>query len=119
MIIDSLASTRQSFMMQDMKDMMLQQNEIMLRNEIVGVDSELPAVESSLARLSVGSNNMQSAEVEQSRDELLAEIRHQQASNGSFRRACEDALSETHHKRTGQKIKNVRAIEDSAAFVER
>ena len=89
----------------------------MLRNEIIGADNELPAVESSLARISVRDNNPQAAKDDQSRDELLAEMRHQQASNTSFRRACEEALSETHYKQTGQRIKNVRATDDSAAFV--
>ena len=51
-----------------------------------------------------------------SRQELLEEIRQQKASNDTFRKICEEALSRTTYERRGQKIKGVRATNDSSAL---
>ena len=101
--------------MNEMKDMMLQQNEAAIHREIHRAESERLAIENSLQQLPVSSAQL-SEEAEVSRQELLQEIQEQKASNDSFRRMCEEALSRTVYERTGQKIKGVRATDDSAAL---
>ena len=101
--------------MNEMKDMMLQQNEATIQREIQRAESEQSAIENSLQQLPV-SSTQSSEEAELSRQELLQEIQKQKASNDSFRRMCEEALSRTVYERTGQKIKGVRATGDSAAL---
>lgn len=102
--------------MQEMKEMMLQQNETVLQREIARADSERPAIESSLQQLSMGGSSQPSEESEQSRQELLQEMRQQQISNDTFRKMGEEALSRTVYERTGQKIKGVKATNYSAAL---
>ena len=53
--------------------------------------------------------------VTKSRQELVQEIRQQQASNETFRKICEEILSRTVYDCTGQKIKGIKASEDSTA----
>jgi hypothetical protein len=101
--------------MKEMKDMMLQQNEAVIQREILRAESERSAIESSLQQLSI-SITQPNEEAEQSRQELLEEIRKQKASNDTFRKMCEEALSKTTYERTGQKIKGVRATNDSSAW---
>jgi hypothetical protein len=102
--------------MQEMKEMILQQNETVLRREIARAGSEQPAIENSLQQLSVGGSIQLSEESEQSRQELLQEMRQQQISNDTFRKMGEEALSRTVYERTGQKIKGVKATNSSAAL---
>ena len=102
--------------MKEMKDIMLQQNETVLQREIARAASEAAEIERSLQQLSVGTSTEFSEESEQSRQELLEEIRKQQASNDSFRKMCEEALSRTVYERTGQKIKRVKATNYSFAL---
>lgn len=99
-----------------MKDMILQQNETVLQREIARVDSETAGIECSLQQLSVGASTELSKESEQSRQEPLEEIRKQQASNDTFRKMCEEALSTTVYERTGQKIKGVKATNYSSTW---
>jgi hypothetical protein len=101
--------------MNEMKDMMLQQNEATIQREIHLAESERSVIENSLQQLPVSSTPL-SEEAELSRQELLQEIQKQKASNDSFRRMCEEALSRTVFERTGQKIKGVRATDDSSAL---
>jgi hypothetical protein len=101
--------------MKEMKDMMLRQNEAVLQQEIARADGQQTAIESSLQQLSVGGGTQLSEESEQSRQELLREIRQQQVSNDAFRKMCEEALSRTVYERTWQKIKGVKATNYSAA----
>jgi hypothetical protein len=63
--------------MKEMKDMMLQQNETVLQREIERADSETAGIERSLQQLSVDASTELSKESEQSRQELLEEIRKQ------------------------------------------
>jgi hypothetical protein len=95
--------------MKEMKNMMLQQNETVLQREIARAASETAGIERSLQQLSVGASTELGEESEQSRQQLLGEIRKQQASNDAFRKICEEALSRTVYERTGQKIKGVKA----------
>ena len=101
--------------MEEMKDMILQQNEAVIQREILRAESERTAIESSLQQLSV-STTQPNEEAERSRQELLEEIRQQKASNDTFWRICEEALSRTIYERTGQRIKGVRATNDSTAL---
>jgi hypothetical protein len=80
------------------------------------VDSETAGIECSLQQLSVGASTELSKESEQSRQELLEEIRKQQASNDTFRKMCEEALSRTVYERTGQEIKGVKATNYSSSW---
>src|SRR4051794_12954900 len=97
-----------------MKDMMLQQNEAVIRREILRAEIERSAIESSLQQLSI-SITQPNEEAERSR-QLLEEIRQRKASNDTFRKMCEEALSQTAYERTRQKIKGVRATNDSSAW---
>ncbi len=102
--------------MQEMKDMMLQQNETILQREIARANGERPTIESSLQQLSISGSTQSSEESERSRQELRQEIQYQQSSNRTLQKMCEEALSKTGCERTGQKIKDVKATYDSAAL---
>ena len=102
--------------MNEMKDMMLQQNEAAIHREIHRAESERLAIENSLQQLPVSSAQLSEEAEVSSRQELLQEIQKQKASNDNFRRMCEETLSRTVYERTGQKIKGVRATDDSAAL---
>lgn len=69
----------------------------------------------SLQQLAVDGGN-ENKESEQSRQELLHELKRQQAANTLFQEMCEEALSRTVFERTGQKIKGVKATRDSTAL---
>ena len=102
--------------MKEIKDMMLQQREAVLEREIARADTQMTEIESRLQQLSVGSSTQPSEESEQSRKELLWEIRQQQASNDTLRKMCEKALTRAMYERTRQKIKGVKANNDSSAL---
>ncbi len=72
-------------------------------------------VEYSLQQLTVNGGN-RNEESEQSRQELIQELKKQQAANTIFREMCEEVLSRTVFERTGQKIKGVKATQDSTAL---
>jgi hypothetical protein len=117
-VVMSMQLARQGYLMKEMKDTMLQQNEAVVQREIARADVEWMAIEGSLQQLLVGGSIRLSEESERSRQELLQEMRQQKASNDAFRRICEEALSRTVYERTGQKIKGVKAINYSAALTE-
>lgn len=73
-------------------------------------------IEHGLQQLTVGRSTKSDEESEQIKQELLQELKHQQASNIHFREMCEQALSTTVYERTGQKIKCVKATNDSSAL---
>lgn len=108
--------SRQENLMQGMKDMILQQNEAVLQQQAARVGSQTTEIERSLQQLSVGGSTELSEESEQSRQELLQEIRHQQISNSTFREMCQEALSRTVYERTGQNIRGVKATNHSSAL---
>jgi len=102
--------------MQEMKDVILQQNEAVLQQQAARVGSQTTEIERSLQQLSVGGSTELSEESEQSRQELLQEIRYQQISNSTFREMCQEALSRTVYERTGKNIKGVKATNHSSAL---
>jgi hypothetical protein len=108
--------THQENVMKEMKDIMLKQNETVLQQEIARADGQRMEIESSLQQLSVSDCTQLSEESEQSRHDLLQEIRQQQASNDALWKMCEEALSRTVYERTGQKIKGVKATNYSSAL---
>ena len=101
-----------------MKDMMLQQNEAILRQQIAQSDNETEELERSLQQIALDGNTETEADevLEQSKKELLEELRRQQAANTVLRGMCEEALSHTVYERTGQNIKGVKATNDSSAL---
>ena len=99
-----------------MKDMMLKQNEAVIQQEITRADREITGVESAIQKISTYEITGRGKESEESRQELLSEMRQQQTSNETFRKVCEEALSRTVQERTGQKIKGVKAINHSSAL---
>jgi hypothetical protein len=108
--------------MKEIKDMMLQQNEAVVRQQIGRADTETAEVERSMQQLTasrggeLSSVPQQCSESEQSRQELLQELKLQQAANNAFKAMCEEALSNTVYERTGQKIKGVKATNHSSAI---
>ena len=64
----------------------------------------------------LGSVSQQSRELEQSRQELFYKLRRQQAANKAFKELCKEALSKTFYKRTGQKIKGIKVINNGIAL---
>jgi len=108
--------------MLEMKDMMLQQNEAIIRQLIARADDETTDINHSLQQLTAARTNeqddvlKQSKESEQSKQELLQELEKQQAANAALKEMCEEDLSETVYERTGQKIKGVRATNNSSAI---
>ena len=102
--------------------MMLQQNEAIVQQQIVRADTETAQIERSMQQLAssrggeLSSVPQQTSESEQSRQELLQELERQQAANNAFKAMCEEALSKTVYERTGQKIKGVKATNNSSAI---
>lgn len=108
--------------MQEMKDMMLQQNEAVLQQQIARAGDETRTIELSMQQLLASNDSElvaaspQLREAESSRRELLHELEKQRAANQTFIKMCEEALSQTLYQRTGQKIKGVRATNNSSAL---
>jgi DNA integrity scanning protein DisA with diadenylate cyclase activity len=108
--------------MQEMKDMMLRQNEAVVQQQIARAGDETREIELSMHQLPADNDNElvaaapQLRESEQSRRELLHELEKQQAANQTFIKMCEEALSQTLYQRTGQEIKGVRATNNSSAL---
>ena len=108
--------------MQEMKDMILQQNEAVVRRQIARADIETAEIEGSMQQLTVSRSNelsrrsQQSKESEQSKQELLRELVRQQGANKVFKELCEEALSQTIYEHPGQKINGVRATNYGSAL---
>ncbi|KAF1810950.1 hypothetical protein P152DRAFT_72393 [Eremomyces bilateralis CBS 781.70] len=73
-------------------------------------------IERSLQQLTVGGSIELNEESELSRQGLIQELKNQQATNTALRDMCEEALSRTVYECTGQKIKGVKATNDSSAL---
>jgi hypothetical protein len=73
-------------------------------------------IEHCLQQLTDCGSTESGKESEQSKQELLQELKQQQASNITFREMCQEALSATKYERTGQKIKGVKATNSSSAL---
>jgi hypothetical protein len=114
--LDSFIVTSPKDLAKEQKDSILKVNEAELQQELSRADTEMVQIEHSLQQLTVGRSTESDKESEQSRQELLQELKQQQASNITFREICEEALSATVHERTGQKIKGVKATNDSSAL---
>ncbi|KAI5456445.1 hypothetical protein BGZ63DRAFT_429096 [Mariannaea sp. PMI_226] len=100
-----LKTARQPFMTKEMMNPMLQQFESVLERQIVEVKQE----QSALARYSPPRND-------RNREDILQEIRYQRKTYEAFQKLCEEALKQTVHQRTGQKIFNVKAHDKSVAL---
>jgi hypothetical protein len=108
--------------MQEMKETMLQQNEVVIQQQIARADPEMREIELRMLQLPADNDSELTAispqlgGSEQSRKELLRELANQQAANQTFIKMCEEALSQTVYQRTGQKIKGIRATNNSSAL---
>jgi hypothetical protein len=108
--------------MKEIRDMMLQQNEAVVRQQIARADNGTLEVERSMQQLAASRGGefssvpQQCSESERSRQELLQELERQQAANNAFKAICEEAFSRTVYERTGQKIKGVKATNNSSAI---
>ncbi|RFU32971.1 hypothetical protein B7463_g3375, partial [Scytalidium lignicola] len=111
-----ITTTNQEYIMKDMKDMMLKNNETILQQEIARAGGQRTEIESTLQQISVRDSAQQDEESEQSKQDLLQEIRQQQAANDAFRKTCEEALSRTVYERRGLKIKGVKATNHSSVL---
>jgi hypothetical protein len=114
--LDSLTVTSQTDLAKEQKDSILKVNEAELQQELSRAGIETVHIEHSLQQLTTAGSTESDKESEQSKQELLQELKQQQASNITFREMCEEALSATVYQRTGQKIKGVKATNDSSAL---
>jgi predicted negative regulator of RcsB-dependent stress response len=107
--------------MQEMKNTMLRQNKAVIQQRIARADVETREIELSMQTLPTGNNNdlvatsPEHRESQQSRRELLGKLENQQAANQTFIKTCGEALSQTVYQSTGQKIKVIRATNNSSA----
>jgi hypothetical protein len=112
--------SRQENVMQEMKDMILKHHEGFVQQQITQANTETAEVECSMQQLTAGGGKLslilQDQESEQSRQKVLQELRQQQAAINILKEICEEALSHTVFERTGQKIKGVKATNNSSAL---
>jgi hypothetical protein len=115
--LDRLVVTGQKDLTKEQKDSILKANEADIEQELTRAGKEMVEIEQTLQQLTIRGNTASDEESEQSRLELLEELERQRAASTALREMCEDALSRTVHQRTGQKIKCIRATNDSVALV--
>ena len=113
--MDRLTVTGQKSLSQEQTDSILEAHEAELKQDLTRAGTEMIQIERGLQQLTSGGSSWPDKESEQSKQELLQELTKQQASNTSFQRVCEEALSTTVYERTGQRIKGVKATSDSSA----
>lgn len=99
--------------MREIKEMMLRQNEAVIQQQIARVGNERTEIQRSLQQLTVDESQTLDEGLKQ---ELFYELARQQAANTAFGEMCEEAMSKTVYERTGQKIKNVKATNNSSAL---
>ena len=102
--------------MKQLKDMMLQQNEVILQQQIARVDNEAVELERSLQQITLDKNTEAEEEWKRNKKEVLDELKKQQTANSILRDMCDEAFSQTVYERTGQKIKGVKATNNSSAL---
>ena len=95
--------------------MVLRPRENLVGQKLSRAESEGAMIESTVQRLSDTANDPLEDE-EQSRDDLIEELRYQKASNEAFRKACEEAILQLSNGRTGHTIRNTKAINHSHAL---
>jgi hypothetical protein len=112
--------SRQENVMQEMKDMMLKYHEGVVRQQITQANTETAEVECSMQQLTARGGELslvlQDQDSEQSRQKVLQELGQQQVAINILKDICEEALSHTVFERTGQKIKGVKATNNSSAL---
>ncbi|KAF2022976.1 hypothetical protein EK21DRAFT_105536 [Setomelanomma holmii] len=116
----TLTMSRQENVMQEMKDMMLKYHEGVVRQQITQANTETAEVECSMQQLTARGGELspvlQDQESEQTRQKVLQELGQQQVAINILKEICEEALSHTVFERTGQKIKGVKATNNSSAL---
>ena len=99
----------------DDRAVILQSREQSLQQKLARAEREGIAIESNIQQLAIIPKSP-SDDDEQSRQELLQEVRYQKASNEAFRKACEEAVSQLSYERTGHKIRGTKAKDHSNAL---
>jgi hypothetical protein len=112
--------SRQENVMQEMKDMMLKYHKGVVRQQITQANTKTAEVECSMHQLTAHGGELslvlQDQESEQSRQKVLQELGQQQVAINILKDICEEALSHTVFERTGQKIKGIKATNNSSAL---
>jgi len=116
-LLNRLAVASQKELAKEQKESILKANEADLEQELTRVGKEIIEIEQSLQRFTVGGSIERDKESEQSKKELLQELERQRAASTILRNICEEALSQIVYKRTGQKIKGIKAANDGVALV--
>ncbi len=114
--LNRLAVASQKELAKEQKDSILKANEADLEHELTRAGKETVEIEQSLQQLIVGGSIELDEESEQSKQELLQELKRQQAASTALRDMCKEALSRTVYERTGQKIKGIKATNDGVAL---
>lgn len=117
-----ITASRQESLMKEMRDMMLQHNEVVIRQQITQAEVDEDERAHNLQQLTDSESNephfssLLARERDQSKHQLLQELEKREATNSIFREICEEALSKTVYERTGQMIKRVKATNHSSAL---
>ncbi|KAL4884610.1 hypothetical protein BJY04DRAFT_215072 [Aspergillus karnatakaensis] len=111
-----IRTTQHGNVVADIKDMLLKQNKLGLRKELSRVDSRVTELEDDQKQLSLLNFKYGDEERQCNWQELLEDLRQQQAANDARRQAFDAELSSTVRQRTGQKIRGVKATNNSAAL---
>lgn len=114
--MDRLTIASQKELAKEQKDSILKANEADLEQELTRAGKEMVEIEQSLQQLTMSGSIERDEESEESKNELLQELERQQAASTALRNMCEEALSQTVYKRTGQKIKGIKATNSGVAL---
>lgn len=116
-LLNRLVVIDQKDLVKTQKDSILEANRADVEQQLTRASTEMVHIEKSLHRLAVsGSSTDQSDESEQNRLELLQELERQQVANALLRSMCEEAISQTLNRHSGQNIKRVTATNDGVAL---
>ncbi|KAH8889899.1 hypothetical protein GQ53DRAFT_842471 [Thozetella sp. PMI_491] len=110
----AIKMARQEHVVEEMREVMLRQNEVIIAREIARADEQRTTIENGLRQISTVCDTEPDEESIKSSKDLRRELRHQQASNDAFRKACEEAHSKTVSE---QKIRAVRVATSGVALV--
>lgn len=107
---DSLTMSTQASMPKEMMEQMLKQFEVNLQQTMAQMANDSTA----LVRQEQAVTHAEEADEE--RNDFLEEIRQQRATSEALLKTCEEALRRTINKRTGQKIKGLKATNHGIAL---
>ncbi|KAK7985499.1 hypothetical protein PG996_005260 [Apiospora saccharicola] len=111
-----LATTSQTDLVKEQRDTILEAYEVDWKQDLLQAQKETAEIERNLQLVTVRKSTSTDQDSEITHQELIQALKQQQASNFHFREMCEEALSTTVYERTRQKIKGVKATNDSSAL---